>query len=111
AEFHRQDEPVVLVPGAEQAHQIRMADALHDLQGTELRGEDVGALADEVQRDLEAAGAVRVPNLAEGAGAELADQLVVRGIRHRPAAGVENHSELLSAGVRFHPFYRGFSTM
>ena len=72
-----------------------MADALHDLQGTELRGEDVGVEADELQRDLEAAGAVRVPNLAEGAGAAYADQLVIRGIRHRPAARVQHHGESL----------------
>jgi len=50
-----------------------MADALHHLQRPHLRGEDVGVEANELQRDLDAAGAMRVPDFAERAGAELAD--------------------------------------
>jgi aromatic ring-opening dioxygenase catalytic subunit (LigB family) len=42
-------------------------------------------------RDHEAAGAVRVPNLAEGAGPEFANQDVIRIVRHRPAARLQHH--------------------
>jgi hypothetical protein len=49
----------------------------HHLQRRHLRGEDLGTLADELQRDLDAAGAGPVPDLAERAGAELADKLSV----------------------------------
>ena len=43
---------------------------------------------DELQRDIDTTGSVRVPNVAEGTGAELADQFIIGVIRHGPTTGL-----------------------
>ncbi len=108
AQFHRQDEVIALLPDARQAHQVGVADALHHLQGTQFHGENLRVEADELQRDAEAAGAVGVPDLAKGAGAELANQDVIRGIRHRSAAGLQRHGESPSTRTRLLQVYLTF---
>ena len=75
----------------------------------------MSALADELQRDLDAAGAVRVPDVAEGAGAEFADQLVVRRIRHGSEPGLgawemdSKRASLLPGGYSEFPSHWGAS--
>src|SRR5208337_4956555 len=59
-----------------------------------LQGEDLRVKADEFQRNIQAAGAVRVPYLTEGAGSEFANQFVIRGIRDRSAARLQHHRKL-----------------
>ena len=69
-QLHADDQPVADLPGAEGGKQVGVADVFNDLQGIEFQVARALAQADELQGDLEAAGRLGLPDLAEAAFAK-----------------------------------------
>jgi hypothetical protein len=76
-QFRGDDEEAIELPGAEDGQEVSVADALHDLEGAQLRFPRSLPKADQLQGDVEAAGPVGPPDLAEAPAAQRSDQLVI----------------------------------
>jgi hypothetical protein len=76
-QLHRDDEEVADLPGPEHRKQVGVPDELHGGQGAHLDAARLVPQPDELQGQMEAAGADGTPDLAEAAASQQSDQFVI----------------------------------